>query len=141
MNESAAPSAEGRAVGLDHVAMQVTDLDRAIYLLGKHFGFLEDITRHKVLEGGELSVTIVRSPQLTIELVAQRSITQPQRDGQIAPHLAFQVDDITTFQAGLVADGVVTDSPDPQLVRGAWNQWVTAETCAGIRIQLISPQR
>jgi catechol 2,3-dioxygenase-like lactoylglutathione lyase family enzyme len=140
MSAPTVPSADGQAVGLDHVAIQVTDLDRAIYLLGKHFGFVEDVTRHKVLDDGELSVTILRSPQLTVELVAQRSIHRPLSDGQIAPHLAFQVASIATFQAALAADGVSTDSPEPQLVRSAWNQWVVAETCAGIRIQLISPQ-
>jgi len=104
------PGGSATAVGdLDHVALTVADMDRALDFYAGLLGC--EVLGQLLLDDGTFKLVYLRKGRALIELFAHR--TPPGRAPETAPaptlgfqHLAFHTDDVDAAAASLASAGV-----------------------------------
>jgi len=109
--------------GLTHVAIWVTDIERALDFYTRIPGVHEHFRLHK--DDGSLWLIYLRiAPYQFVELFprATGSYVQPTHAGY--SHFCIETDDIRTLHGELVANGITPDSEPRMGADGSWQFWI-----------------
>ena len=91
--------------GLEHIGLDVTDLDRSLAWYGQVLGFAE-VGRAPYRQGGaDLLLGFARRAGLTLELIEDRQRRTPLAESG-STHLALRTADLDATLAALAARGV-----------------------------------
>jgi hypothetical protein len=120
---------------INHVAFAVTDMARAKQILIDCFGLVERIERR--VDNGGMSVTMIAANSVDIELLYLNDPDERPLLHALTPHLAIDVIDLESAVSDLGEKGVQLQNYEPTHVLGTWNVWTTAESTAGLVIQLV----
>jgi catechol 2,3-dioxygenase-like lactoylglutathione lyase family enzyme len=117
---------------LDHVGVEVHDLDAVVNFLEQTFGLTVE---RSVTIPGRLRAAFLRWGEMTIELIEREGAARAQPPARV-DHLAIRVDDLRALVDRLRTEGVKTETSDVQELGGRTTIFVDGAE-HGIRLQFV----
>ncbi len=109
--------------GLTHVAVWVTDIDRALDFYLRIPGVREHFRLHK--EDGSLWLVYLRVADYQfIELFPRASGPYERPTHAGFAHFCMETDDIAALHRELTANGIIPDSEPRMGADGSWQMWI-----------------
>lgn len=122
----------GALDGIDHLAIRVDDLDRALALFVDALGFALG-RRGSGGPGGDIRFAFVRSGDLKLELFEDREASAPASLDHVGLAAAT---DVAAAAARLAEAGIAADGPPVAGSDGGVVQPLDPETTLGLRLQI-----
>jgi lactoylglutathione lyase len=122
------------SMGIHHVGVRVSDLERSIRFYERHFG-LRVASRSTLASGGRIAFLAHPAGGATLELIAGLHDHHPG-DG-LVHHVAFRVEDVGATFASLRDDSVTLIETAPQTLANG-RQLFSCRGPDGERLQVVS---
>lgn len=132
-------------LAIDHVGLAVRDLDAAVDLWSRVFGFAKTHEETNAEQGVREAMMAIGDSGASLQLLAPLSDDSPigkflARSGEGIQQLAFRVADIDTTSTRLRDAGVRLLYPQPKTgTAGSRVNFVHPKDCGGVLVELVEP--